>query len=253
MDARRPLLALLLTVGCAHELPHDDFHDELEARTGARADQPRSPGDAAELPEGVSLADGLDRDEAVAVALANNPSLRAALTGLDVADAELAAARRPSNPNLRLLFPIGPASFTALIAWPIESLATMPGRINRAHQSQDAAAAAALTTSLDLVRDVRLAHADAVLAQEVLDLRAVLVEERRASLEILEAQARLGELPEAQVETARADLALVVDDHSRAETELALALSRLRTQIGWGLDPIALTLASEPVAELPAG
>lgn len=240
----------MLESACAHD--HARVLDDIEARTGGRADLQREPDDAASIPPGVSLRDGLDRDEAVAIALWNNPNLRAELTRLDAADAELAGARRPTNPTLRLLFPVGAGVFAGLLTWPIETLATMPGRAKLARLRQAASADAVVIASLDLTRDARLAHANWVLAHERLALRAALEGERSQLLAISEAQASLGALSEAEAETVRAEAAIAADELGRARTDVALAESQLRSVIGWGLEDIALTVAPEPLDALPA-
>src|SRR5262245_13578904 len=81
-----------------------DISREVEARTGHKINTAsKAPGWA--LPEGVSADDGLTEDEAVAIALWNNPALQAELTALGLARADLIQAGQLTNPLLTLMFP----------------------------------------------------------------------------------------------------------------------------------------------------
>ena len=242
----------MFTSGCAHAQAKSELSDAIEARSGAAIDLERKPDDPPSLPPGVVLGDGLSRDEAVAIALWNNPTLRVELTRIDAAQANLSGAKRPTNPSLRLLFPISAASFAGLLTWPIETLATMPGRLALARNDLDATRDQIVQTSLDLTRDVRLAHADWSLAHERLSVLQELLAGRAEVLTIVEAQAALGDLSQAEIETARAEAAIANDERERAEGAVEIAEARLRTAIGFGLDEIDLTFAPEPLAALPA-
>ena len=250
-----PALAVALLGACAHASAESEVVDRIIEREGAAVDLEREPDDAVTLPPGVELGDGLGRDEAVAIALWSSPSLRAELTRAEAAEGELAGAKRPTNPTLRLLFPVGGgASFSGLLTWPIETLATMPGRIAVARRQLATTELALVQTSLDLARDVRLAHADWVLAHERLELREEMATQSAELLAIVTAQAELGELSQLDRETARAVAATAVDELERARTDVTLAESRLRTRLGWGLDaPFSgeLKVQDEPLANLP--
>jgi cobalt-zinc-cadmium efflux system outer membrane protein len=247
------VLVLVLGPGCARENSRvrAAMHDDIEARTSGQIDVDRDADEAASLPPGIALDDGLTRDEAVVIALWNNPSLRVELARLEAMEGEVAGAGRPSNPNVRLLFPIGVGAFSTLLIWPIEALAIAPGRVKAARRKRDASAAGIVQASLDLSRDVRLAHADWVLAHERVVLRTELAAQRHEFLTIVAAQASFGDVSESDTETARAEAALADDELARAEQERAIAESRLRTLMGYGLEELALGVPDEPLDALP--
>jgi cobalt-zinc-cadmium efflux system outer membrane protein len=130
----------------------------------------------------------------------------------------------------------------------------MPGRIAVARRQLAGTEVALIQVSLDLARDVRLAHADWVLAHARLELREAMASQSAELLAIATARSEFGELSELDRETARAVAATAVDELERARTDLALAESRLRTRLGWGLDaPFSgpLKVQDEPLTALP--
>ena len=99
------VLFLLAATGCAPSVSIAT-PDEVVRRTG----MPTRPLDAqgTALPPGVAIDDGLTQDEAVAIALWNNPDFQVQLANLGFARADLVEAGLLQNPVLSLLFPIGP-------------------------------------------------------------------------------------------------------------------------------------------------
>jgi len=93
-------LLLLAITGCASRAPIAT-PDDVVRRTGV----PPRPADAegTALPPGVTLADGLTQDEAVAVALWDNPDFLMQLANLGFARADLVDAGLLQNPVLSLL------------------------------------------------------------------------------------------------------------------------------------------------------
>lgn len=118
---RLPVLTILLALvlaGCA--AARQDASPQLAARLGV-PDRPDAATGTA-IPPGVTLEDGLTQEEAVAVALWNNPDFRVQLTDLGFARADLLEAGLLRNPVLSLLFPLGPKQFEATLRFPIEVL-----------------------------------------------------------------------------------------------------------------------------------
>ena len=161
--SRHAVLLLLgsLAAGCAVHSAHDrgTVSNEVLGRTG-HALRP-APGTGAELPEGVSLADGLSEDEAVAVALWRNADLEVILAEMGLAKADLVEAGLIRNPVFSILFPLGPKQLEFTLTWPIEALWQRPRRVAAAQLDVARTAERLVQGGLDLVRDVRLAYADA--------------------------------------------------------------------------------------------
>lgn len=95
----------LLGAGCASVDPQplfDSLRVDLSGRSGIEATWPRDPAAAAAAEEQLRalLAEDLDEDRAVAVALLGNRELLAGLEQLGIGQAELAQASRIANPSL---------------------------------------------------------------------------------------------------------------------------------------------------------
>ena len=118
------------------------------------------------IPPGVSLADGLTADEAVALALWNNATFQVSVSELGFARADLLDAGLLTNPVLSLLLPLGPKQFEATLRWPVEVLWERPRRIASARRAADVTAQRLVQSGLDLVLAVRTAYADLRLATE---------------------------------------------------------------------------------------
>ena len=131
--------ALLFSAsGCATKAPVVTPADVV-TRTGV----PPRPADAqgTAIPPGVVIEDGLTQDEAVAIALWNNPDFQVQLANLGFARADLLDAGLLPNPVLSLLFPIGPKQLEWTLRWPIEVLWQRPRRVRAAGLSADSVAA----------------------------------------------------------------------------------------------------------------
>ena len=80
----------------------------ITERSGVDAKGLPAPGPKWAPPPGTSLDDGLTIEEAVGIALWNNPDFQVALTSLGIARADLVEAGLLKNPVFSLLFPWGP-------------------------------------------------------------------------------------------------------------------------------------------------
>ncbi|HWB77657.1 MAG TPA: TolC family protein [Nannocystaceae bacterium] len=229
---------LLAFAGCAHARNSEWVADEVARRTGYAPDVERKAGDAPRVPTGVSIADGVSEEEAVAIALWNHPRFRVDLARLATARANLADARRPSNPTLRFLFPAGPQQLAALLTWPLENLVAMRRRIDIASTDLDAAAESVVQTALDVTRDARIAHVEWVLADDRLRVRRQLAAQADAIAVIAEARGKAGDVALRERDAARADALVAADDAARAEHDVAIAERRLRVLLGDGEHPL---------------
>ncbi|MBK8169353.1 MAG: hypothetical protein IPK60_03295 [Sandaracinaceae bacterium] len=135
----------------------------VRARTGHALGPATSEGRAA-MPLGVSVADGLSADDAVAIALWRSPALQAELTALDTALADFDEASRPANPRINLLAPIDPRQLSAILFLPIEAIWQTPYRAAAANRELERVSESMIHVVLNVERDVRIAHVDAYLA-----------------------------------------------------------------------------------------
>ena len=213
----------------------------------AAADKiPRRP---FQLPAGINLDNPLTADNAVAIALANNSALEADLSALAPVQADLADARLHRNPNIQSLLPIGSKPFEFLLNWPIDELWQRKKRILAAEKNLAVISAGLAQFSLNLTRDVRLAHADLWLAQarhKTLNESAVL---RERIAQLTDKRRENGDASGLEVSLARADHQSAVELFQRAAGDIEIANARLNALLGLRDAPRAFTAA---IASLPS-
>lgn len=209
----------------------EDLEDAARARTGHLLG-PRSLEGAPALPPGCSFEDGLDPDEAVAIALWRSPALQAELTSLDTALADFDEATRIPNPRLAFLAPIGPRQLTLILTWPIEAIWQVPLRAEAAQRELERVAESLVQIVLDTERDLRLAHADARLARERVDAAAAIASSWHAASRLAASRASAGEIAPIEAASVRAEATIAADAVARARRESEIAEARLLASMG---------------------
>ncbi|HTV24572.1 MAG TPA: TolC family protein [Polyangiaceae bacterium] len=239
-------------VGCAHATRDRVWLESAVAeRTGHRLG-PAVSDRAAPLPPGCRPEDGLDADEAVAVALWRSPALQAELTRLDAALADLDEASRPANPRLSFLAPFDPRQLALILALPIDALWQLPSRSEAASRELEAVADALVQVVLDVERSIRLAHLDAFAARARSVVQERVATTWRAAATLARGRASAGDISEAEASAAEAEAVIALDAVTRARADAVIAEARLLAGLGapWArLPELTLTLAA---AELPA-
>lgn len=185
------------------------------------------------LPVGVSLDDGLSEDEAVAIALWNNPILQADLTALGLARADVIEAGQLRNPNLTLIFPFSFRVLEAVALWPFDAIWQRPHRVAAAKLEQDRLSQSLVTNALDLVRDVRLAYADYSMAQLRSQVAAQVSRERGEIAVIINAQFRAGEISELETNASHVEAKLAEEQAARLAYDITATKDRLRSLLGF--------------------
>lgn len=244
-------VALATLLGCATS-PYDHpwIARDLARRTGS-AVGPQRPTDAPTLPRGVSLDDGLTADESVALALWNNPRFHADLAQLGFSRADLEEAGQLPNPLLTLMLPVASHPLSFRVQAPLEALWQRGRRVAAAQRDVERVARSLVQSGLDLARDVRLAHAEAVLAGERLRVRAEAAATLGAILEVTRLRAAAGDVGDAELESARAEALTARDASLRAEADQQLALLALRALAGFASDPRPLRAVADPPPDAP--
>ena len=102
------LLVLFFLTSCASRTVFNRQYisDKIKDQSGFSL--PDQFSDSLIIPQGVVIDNGLTEDEAVSIALWNNPQLQVDLSVLGFARADLIEARMLPNPVFSLLFPLGP-------------------------------------------------------------------------------------------------------------------------------------------------
>lgn len=245
------VLALLLMLGVSSARSQTaNVSKIVEARTGHDL-KPEAKTAGFALPEGVSLDDGLSEDEAVAIALWNNPALQAELAALGLARADVIEAGQLRNPNLTLIFPFSVRVLEAVALWPFDALWQRPHRVAAAKLELNRTEESLAAMALDLVRDVRLAYADSLLAEYRSRITAEAARDRREIAIIVNAQFRAGEISELETNASRLDASLAEEQAARFGNEVTTARIRFSFLLGFASDAKPFSLAPTPAAPLP--
>ncbi|MCP3101520.1 TolC family protein [Myxococcus sp. K15C18031901] len=232
-------------VGCASS-PYDRAWVSRELSGLAAPMGPEGAGSAS-LPPGGADTGALDARTAVAVALWNSAALQADMAQLGVSRADLAEAGALPNPTFSLLLPVGPRTIESSLLLPLVSLWQRPSRVAAAKLQVEQVARGLVQNGLDLARDVRVAHADWVLAERRLQALDELQALWTRTVELVDARFAAGDASRVEVEALRAEAWTAEDSARRARTDVALARERLRLLMGVVQSP--LFAQAHPVAE----
>ncbi|MEZ5364277.1 MAG: TolC family protein [Bryobacterales bacterium] len=233
--ALRALCLILVALAAASAAEREDVGTALEELVGLGL-SPDPSSDGLQLPPGVELTDGLTETEAVALALWNNAALRATLSDLGLAQADLRQAGLFVNPSYQTLIGVGSKPFEFLLTAPIEALWQRPKRVAAAKLTLEGVASRLVQNGLDLVRDTRLAYAD---------YRGFSDQERRASEvadlagEIADLDAKrlkAGDIGELDLQLSRLDALTAGDAARQAAEEQRVAWARLAFLAGLPAD-----------------
>ena len=189
------------------------------------------------IPPGVALEDGLTQDEAVAIALWNNPEFQVQLANLGFARADLVEAGLLQNPVLSLLFPWGPKQLEATLRWPVELLWQRPRRVAAAQKAAESVAAGLEQDGLTLVSDVKLAYAEFGLAQDRVALAERALAELNAIAMLMDSRFQAGDISQLEARVASIDAARARQDVERARLDAVLRANELRARLGLALEP----------------
>lgn len=244
------LVAGMLGAVSACSIPANDLHlvsAELARRTGTGvSDAP--PGEVS-IPPGVSLDDGLDEKEAVAVALWNNAAFHATLADLGLARADIVQVSMIPNPPLSVFIPIGPKPLEVTSRFPLEVLWLRPRRRAIAAIEYQRTADRLVQSGLDLVRDVRVAFAELELAQQRQHIALEADDLARQVADLTDARLAAGDLSELESTTARVDSLQAREQVVRSGQDVDVARERFAYLIG--LPRAEYPVAIAPSAETP--
>ncbi len=222
--------------GCASSpFDRDWVGREIERASGhAMGDPTQAPS----LPPGLRDLGALDEEQAVAVALWNNPAFGAEIAQLGFSRADLADAGTLPNPTLSFLFPIGPRQLELSVVAPISALVQMPFRVKAAKLDVERVARGLVQRGLDVARDAKIAWAEVEAAKARALARKEMARGWQAVAKIARARAVAGEAPSVEADTAEAAAADALDQHERAQMDHFVATQRLRLLLGLGRAPL---------------
>ncbi|MCD2453658.1 TolC family protein [Methylicorpusculum oleiharenae] len=241
------LLALSLTACTPQGKGLSDVANDLEQRTGQHFAE--TGADETAWPANISLNDGLSDDELVSLALWNNPAFHATLADLGLSRADLVQAGMLPNPTLSMLMPFGAKPLEMTLIYPLEIFWLRPQRIETAKLDVEQTAHRLVQTGLDLIRDVRVAHAELTLAKERLKLAHSSVTLNQNIAELTHARLRAGDASELEVTNAQVDSLQAQEQQGRFRHDCEIAKERLRNLAGLSLEQWPENISAEKLPD----
>ena len=247
------LAAVLLLSGCASFSPDGGMRTVstlADVRTGAPA---ALAGEGGEAKLASLLAQPLDADSAVRIALMNNHGMKGALAELGASEADLVQAGRLRNPGLSFGRSHGSHGneIDRGVSFDLAGLLTMPMRVNIERGRFEQAKLQAASSAVQLAADTRRAYFNAVAAvqTEPFMQRALLSAEAGAELATrLQQAGNWSRLDQARQQVFYAD---AVSDLARARHQAVVTREHLTRLLGlWGRQT-AFTLPQR-LPDLPA-
>ncbi len=181
----------------------------------------------------------LSVDDAVQIALLNNPGLQAAYEDLGIAQADLVQAGLLKNPVFSGdILALGPAHlYSASVVQDFLSVLTLAGRKRVASSQFERRKFEVANRVMDLAAAVRSAYYKALADEQSLDLFKQVVSATEAAAELGERQREAGNIMPRDQAIQQAFYAQTLLDRSRIETQLAADREVLNKLMGlWGKD-----------------
>jgi cobalt-zinc-cadmium efflux system outer membrane protein len=262
MSKRKPLriglnLLLLIPTGCAQVNPGTDYRRaaiEVIAATGQTAVY--DPNDDAKAGQKVCelLGNGISAEDAVRIALLNNPTLQAAFFRIGMARADLVQSGLFSNPSLAfsLQFPEGGgrSNLQASLAQNIVDLWRIPVRRRVAESTLTETVLTIAREGTQLAADAKSAYFAAVAADRNLSIVKENLDVAQGLLKATLARQKAGAVGELDVNLARSP-ALNAELHVRtARLDVGTARRRLAILLGLTLKAEDLNL-TDPLPQPP--
>lgn len=235
---RAMLLVMLTTgVGACATLSKDGGEGAVRAAAGQRlglnATTPENS-ETLEQRRNDLLAKPLSSDDAVTLALLNNPGLQREFAELQLTEAEIVAASRVPNPRLSLtrLRQNGEQETDRAASLDLMSLLTTPVRASFAKRQQTIVRQAAEQAMLALARDTRLAYVDAVAARQRQTYAETVLTAAEAGRTLAQRLAQAGNISRLDAAREHAFYADAVARLARATHEASVAREQLLRLLG---------------------
>jgi cobalt-zinc-cadmium efflux system outer membrane protein len=229
------ILSVIAGCGPGSHVNRSSISAELKNKSGFDLPNSKQPG-RLDLPENIVTGDGINEDEAVAIALWNNAQFQADLASVAIANADVIDAGIVSNPLLRYLSPNAGIMASGYINFAFDFLWMRPRRISGAITEAERVGESMVQKGFALIRDVQLSYTDMQLAADKSIILAENARIRAAMAQLSNARLRYGEISELEALTFRADSATAVDQSIRANLDTIILRNRLFNLIGFAPD-----------------
>lgn len=188
------------------------------------------------LPPNVNSADGINEDEAVSLALWNNPQLQSDLAAIAIAQADVRDAGIVANPLLRYLAPSGKLMASGYINFAFDFLFQRPKRIKASQTESERVAETATQRTFTLIRDVQNAYTDFLLSRERAGILAQNAQVRKEIAQLTHSRLINGDISELEAATFKADSASAVDESVKACLDTIIKKNTLVSLLGYTAD-----------------
>ena len=176
----------------------------------------------------------LSESEAVIYALNNNAAFKSLLIDLKLAKADLVNAGLLPNPELLFAFGVANKPYRYAIDLPIEALWLRPIRLRTMKHEADAVAYRLTQSGLNLIKDVRISYAQAVLAQEQLKVTEVSYHLRNTIYTLSRKRLEAGDINGKDILLAQNDAAIAKRDLELAQYDVNIKMQGLLYLLGIG-------------------
>ncbi|MDF1660770.1 MAG: TolC family protein [Planctomycetota bacterium] len=198
----------------------------------------------------ISLADGLTEEEAIRLALKNNPAFRAVLVDIQLSQAELIQARMLPNPLFSTNFPAGPKQFEFSLFIPFDVILLRPNRTEAAEVDCEQVGQSLVKNGLDLIRQVKQAYSNLELVRK----RAKLFEDeanlRRRMARFDALRFETGEISESTAIQSKINSMDALRLINKNQNDVRLAEEAIRSLIGYGEDRTPIQFITSKISEI---
>ena len=251
-------VATALLTGCTTFSKDGGFNaveDVARDKLGQSAKWIKTEDEAASIKAevGQRLANPLSADDAVQIALWNNPGLQASYAELQLSEADLVAAGRLPGlrlSRLRVTHPAIGSKIEELIGFNLLALLTIPARVEAQQARFDQVKANAAAEMLRLAFDTRKAYYDAIAAEQSLKYMGNVRESAEAGAELARRMERAGNFSRLTRLREHSYYADAQSQFARAGTAAMTARERLTRLMGLAGEDIAFKLP-ERLPDLP--
>lgn len=174
----------------------------------------------------------LSETEAVIIALNHNAGFKALLIDLKIAKADLINAGLLPNPELLFSFGVENKPYRYAIDLPIEALWLRPIKLRSMKSEADATAFRLAQSGINLIKDVRVAYAQVILAQEQLQVAETSYQLRNRIYELSLKKLEAGDLSGKDILLAQNDAAVAKRDWELSQFDVNAKMQALLYLLG---------------------
>ncbi len=223
--------------GCASLSKHGDeasIRQQVATYAGTEQAVVPSTADARATTRDALLAKPLSMDDAVALALLNNPTLPGMFAELRISEAEFIAASRPRNPRITLgrLTQADVTETDRSVMVDVLGLLALPIRAPFATQQYKSAQLQTTQSVLVLAHDARLAYIDAVASAQRASYAQAVQDAAEAGRDLAQSLAKLGNISQLDAARERVFYEEAIAQRNRAELVAQVAREQLLRILG---------------------